>query len=136
MEHPDGTKVSRAFVTALFCSGFIRRFVIDTTTGQTLDLGRAQRRFNRRQFRALALRDGGCAFPGCDRPPKWCDAHHLRWWEHGGPTDLDNGCLLCRRHHVLIHKRGWTLQRDRRTGTFTATAPDGRTFTRRPRQRC
>jgi hypothetical protein len=134
-EHPDGRPVSRAFLAALLCSGFIRRIVVDPHTGQTLDLGRAVRRFNKRQFRAFAIRDGGCAFPGCDRKPQWCDAHHLRWWDDGGRTDLDNGCLLCRRHHTLIHHGGWRLERDRRTGIFTATAPDGRTFTRRPGQR-
>ena len=84
----------------------------------------------------MARRDGGCAFPGCDRPPEWCDAHHLDFWdaEHGD-TDLDRGCLLCRRHHNLLHKRGWTLDRDIVTGIFTATAPDGRTFTNDPRAR-
>ncbi len=135
-EHPDGRPATRAFLAALLCSGFIRRIVVDPATGQTLDIGRAQRRFTARQFRALAIRDGGCAFPGCDRPPKWCDAHHLKPWEDGGPTDLDNGCLLCRRHHTLVHHGGWRLRRDRRTGIFTATAPDGREFTRRPRQIC
>jgi 5-methylcytosine-specific restriction protein A len=82
------------------------------------------------------VRDGGCVFPGCDRKPKWCDAHHLKPWEDDGPTDLDNGCLLCRRHHTLIHHRGWTLERAAGTGTFTATSPDGRPFTCGPHDRC
>ena len=55
-------------------------------------------------------------------------------WEDDGPTDLDNGLLLCRRHHNLIHHTGWRLQRDPGTGTVTARSPDGREFTRRPGQ--
>jgi hypothetical protein len=132
--HPDGRRATRAFVAALLCSGFIRRIIIDPVTGQAIDVGRSQRRFTAKQWRALVIRDGGCVFPGCDRGPKWCDAHHLKPWEAHGPTDLDNGCLLCRRHHVLVHKRGWKLERDPRTGIVTATAPDGRQFTRRPHQ--
>ena len=63
--------------------------------GQLLDLGRATRTANPAQRKALILRDGGCAFPGCDRPPAWTDAHHVQWWRHGGRTDLDNLVLLC-----------------------------------------
>ena len=74
--------------------------------------------------------------PAVTGRPKWCDAHHLKPWEDDGPTNLDNGCLLCRRHHTLIHHKGWTLQRDVDTGIFTATSPDGRQFTRGPNDRC
>jgi hypothetical protein len=135
-EHADGTHATKVFAKLLLCSGFIRRVVLDPATGKVVDVGRRQRRFTRRQWRALVVRDGGCAFPGCDRKPKWCDAHHLKPWEDHGPTDLDNGCLLCRRHHTMVHHGGWQLERNPRTGVFTATAPDGRTFSRRPDQRC
>ena len=119
----------------LLCDSAVGRLILDAD-GEVLDAGRQLRQFNRAQRRAMARRDGGCAFPGCDRPPEWCDAHHLDFWdaEHG-LTDLDRGALLCRRHHNLIHKRGWTLDRDLTTGIFTATAPDGRTFTNDPRTR-
>jgi hypothetical protein len=134
-EHPDGTRARRVLVGALLCFSFIRRILVDPTTGQPIDVGRAHRRFTPKQVRALVVRDGGCVFPGCDRTPRWCDAHHLKPWEDHGPTDLDNGCLLCRRHHTLVHHNGWTLARDPITGTVTATAPDGRQFTRRPTAR-
>jgi hypothetical protein len=79
--------------------------------GQPLDLGRTARTFTPTQRRALALRDGqGCAFPGCDRPLVWCDAHHIRHWIDGGPTDLDNGVLLCCYHHTLIHHGDWAVR--------------------------
>ncbi len=59
--------------------------------------------------RALVARDKGCRFPGCDCPPAWTDAHHVKHWADGGPTTLDNLVLLCRRHHRLVHEERWTL---------------------------
>jgi hypothetical protein len=66
---------------------------------QPLDVGRTSRVIQPAQRTALAVRDGGCVFPGCSRPLAWCDAHHLRHWLHGGPTDLANLALVCRAHH-------------------------------------
>ncbi|MDQ1465225.1 MAG: hypothetical protein QOC73_2166, partial [Actinomycetota bacterium] len=59
--------------------------------------------------RALTARDQGCAFPGCDRPPSWCDAHHRVHWADGGHTALCNLCLLCNHHHDTVHHDGWTI---------------------------
>src|SRR6266540_3455912 len=77
------------------------------------------------QRRALILRDRGCRFPGCDRPPQWTDAHHLVPWANGGPTNLTNLLLTCRWHHTAVHEGGWTLHLDTLTNTVTATRPDG-----------
>jgi hypothetical protein len=90
---------------------------------EILDLGRTQRLASRAQRRALEVRDGGCVFPGCGRPPGWCDAHHLWHWIDGGPSDLWNLALLCRWHHTFMHEGGWRLDRDP-DGRFTATPPD------------
>ena len=90
-------------------SGITARFVHTDGTTTQLDLGRTARYANRAQRRALTARDRGCAFPGCDRPHHACDAHHITWWEHGGPTDLDNLVLLCRFHHTLIHTGLYTV---------------------------
>jgi hypothetical protein len=86
---------------------------------QPLEVGRATRVVTAAQRAALAVRDGGCVFPGCDRPVAWCDAHHLRHWLHGGPTDLANLALLCRAHHRAVHEGGQRLhhQPDRRQPT-------------------
>ncbi|WP_375480817.1 HNH endonuclease signature motif containing protein, partial [uncultured Jatrophihabitans sp.] len=46
----------------------------------------------------LAARDGGCCFPGCDRPAAWSEVHHVIPWADGGPTDLSNMCLLSLSH--------------------------------------
>jgi hypothetical protein len=71
---------------------------------QPLEVGRATRVVSPAQRTALAVRDGGCRFPGCDRPPPWCEAHHLRHWRHGGATDLGNLVLLYRAHHRAVHE--------------------------------
>ncbi|HEY2957562.1 MAG TPA: DUF222 domain-containing protein [Actinomycetota bacterium] len=90
---------------------------------EVLDLGRATRVVPPALRRALAVRDGGCAAPGCDRPPGWTDAHHLHHWLHGGPTSLGNLVLLCRVHHVAVHEGGWRLARDPATGRVALTPP-------------
>ncbi len=82
-------------------------------TGQAIDVGREQRFFTARQRIALAARDGGCAFGDCDRPPTWCEAHHIRHWKRDeGRTDLAEGILLCKHHHLLVHNNGWEIARD------------------------
>jgi Domain of unknown function (DUF222)/HNH endonuclease len=89
---------------------------------QPLEVGRTSRVVSAAQRAALTVRDRGCAFPDCDRPPAWCEAHHLVHWLHGGPTDLDNLALLCRAHHRAVHEGGWRLGRDP-DGRLTATPP-------------
>jgi Domain of unknown function (DUF222) len=98
-----------------------------------LDVGRATRVVQPAQRAALAVRDGGCVFPDCDRPLAWCDAHHLWHWIDGGPTDLANLALLCRAHHRAVHEGGWQLTRGP-DGRFSATPPDPRTRRRHRRQ--
>jgi hypothetical protein len=92
---------------------------------QPLEVGRATRTVSRAQRTALVVRDGGCGFPGCDRPQSWCEAHHLRHWLYGGPTDLANLTLLCRAHHRAVHEGGWQLHRAP-DGRLTATPPHHR----------
>ncbi|MGJ9413617.1 DUF222 domain-containing protein [Aeromicrobium sp. CF4.19] len=75
-----------------------------------LDLGRDRRLFSLAQRRGLEFRDQGCVFPGCDRPPGWCVAHHARrTWADGGGTDLTDGVLLCPHHHRILHADGWDI---------------------------
>jgi hypothetical protein len=80
--------------------------------GQPLDVGREQRLFTRAQRIALAVRDGGCMATGCDRPPSWCECHHIEHWERdGGTTNVVDGILLCRHHHLLFHNAHWEIVR-------------------------
>jgi hypothetical protein len=78
--------------------------------GEPLDVGRATRTIPSGIRRALIARDGGCAFPGCARPPSWCDAHHINHWSAGGATALCNLCLLCSHHHDTVHHDGWDIE--------------------------
>jgi hypothetical protein len=99
--------------------------VLGGAPSQPLDVGRTTRVVSPAQRTALAVRDGGCVFPGCDRPLAWCEAHHLQHWLDGGPTDLDNLALVCRAHHRAVHEGGWQLQH-RPDGRLTATPPHRR----------
>jgi hypothetical protein len=77
-----------------------------------LDAGREHRLFTPKQRLALALRDGGCMEPGCDRPPSYTEAHHIdHYVEHHGQTNIADGILLCRYHHMLIHNQHWRIRR-------------------------
>ena len=105
----NGERLSPETVRRLACDAHIIPAVLDSH-GQPLDLGRSRRLFTGPLRRAITLRDGGCAFPDCDRPPKWCDTHHIVSWLNDGPTSLTNGVLLCRRHHTLIHKEQWQIR--------------------------
>jgi Domain of unknown function (DUF222)/HNH endonuclease len=93
----------------LACDANVTR-VITEGSSQPLDVGRKTKVVPPALRRAVAVRDGGCAFPGCDRPSSWCDAHHVRHWADGGTTSIDNLVLLCRRHHRLVHHRRFTVE--------------------------
>ena len=49
------------------------------------------------RLRQLKYRDRECTFPGCGER-RFTQAHHIVWWECGGPTDLDNLVLVCTFH--------------------------------------
>jgi hypothetical protein len=87
----------------LACDASITRVITDACS-EPLEVGRKTKVVSAAIRRAVAVRDGGCRFPGCERPPGWCDAHHVRHWADGGETGLSNLVLLCRLHHRLIHR--------------------------------
>lgn len=78
-------------------------------TGGIMNYGRERRLASKGQRFALAGRDGGCCFPGCDRPAAWTEVHHIIAWLRGGPTDIANMCLLCRYHHRHFENLGWEV---------------------------
>ncbi|MEU8254129.1 DUF222 domain-containing protein [Micromonospora inaquosa] len=104
-----GLRLAPGTVRRLACDAAILPAVLGGA-GQVLDVGRQRRLVTGPLRRALVLRDGGCAFPGCDRPPRWCAAHHIRHWADGGPTSLDNAVLLCGHHHRHIHQTEWVVR--------------------------
>lgn len=92
--------VPASVVQELACDGGIRRMVLGNA-GEPLYLGDRERYFTAGQRRALAVRDGGCV--RCGAPASWCHAHHVIFSSRGGPTDVDNGVLLCPAHHHALH---------------------------------
>ncbi|MHA6631955.1 DUF222 domain-containing protein, partial [Pseudonocardia sichuanensis] len=74
--------------------------IVMNGAGQPLDVGRSTRVIPDGLRRAVTARDRGCAHPGCDRPPAWCEIHHILEWEHDGHTVLCNLVMLCKAHHV------------------------------------
>ena len=77
--------------------------------GLPLDVGREERFATPAIWHALIVRDGGCSHPWCDRPPGWCEAHHVtNDWDHPDTrTAVEHMTLACTRHHHLVHQRGW-----------------------------
>ena len=104
-----GLQLTPEAVRRLACDAAILPAVLGGA-GQPLDVGRQRRLISGPLRRALVLRDRGCAFPGCDRPPRWCDGHHIRHWADGGTTSLDNAVLLCGHHHRHLHHGDWAVR--------------------------
>ena len=80
-----------------------------STSVVPLSVGHATRTIPAPIRTALVLRDQGCRFPGCDRPPAWTDGHHIIHWADGGPTELANLVSLCRPHHRRVHEEHWRI---------------------------
>jgi hypothetical protein len=96
--------------------------------GDEVAAGRKTRVISAPLRRALRARDGGCVFPGCTN--RRCDGHHVRHWAEGGETTLENTCLLCDRHHTLVHEGGWRMERHEAKWRFFR--PDGSELTAAP----
>jgi hypothetical protein len=126
----DHAHLRASSTDALLCDCVIHR--VQRAGNAILSYGRATRTVPVDLFRATAVRDGGCRFPGCDRKIAWCDAHHVHFWRHLGLTELENLVLLCNRHHHLIHRPGWHLKLLPNADLET-TYPDGTVRTSHPR---
>jgi len=106
-----GEAVSIGAIEREICATGTIAVVLDDD-GQCVNVGREQRLSTTRQRVGLAVRDGGCVWPGCDRPPSWCEAHHINQWKRDhGRTDIADGVLLCKHHHLLLHNNGWDVTR-------------------------
>jgi hypothetical protein len=104
-----GGTVSAADVRVLLCDARITPVVLGGQ-GEPLDVGRSRRCATPAQRKAVAARDRGCAHPGCDRPPSWCQVHHIVSWQHHGETHVHNLVMLCRTHHRMVHRSGWKVR--------------------------
>ena len=104
-----GVPLDPAAARALACDCHVLPMVLNGPY-QVLDVGRTARIVPPHIRNALRVRDGGCAHPGCDRIPSWCEAHHIQEWSKNGPTSLNNLVLLCTGHHRLHHSAGWRIR--------------------------
>jgi hypothetical protein len=104
---PDGWPVSPLTVQTLACTADLVPVLVDENH-QPLDVGDTQYAFPPKIRTAIITRDQGCTYPGCGAPAPWCHAHHLTRYRDGGPTSVDNGALLCGRHHRYVHALGLT----------------------------
>ena len=108
-ETQDGVPLPVSTVRRLCCEAEIVPVVLGGD-GEVLDVGRTERTANRAQRRALRAMHRTCAHPDCTVGFSACRIHHVKWWwEHNGPTDIDNLLPLCERHHHVVHEGGWTL---------------------------
>ena len=108
-ETDGGVPLPVSTVRRMCCDAEIIPIVLDTT-GEVMDAGRSSRTATRPQRRALRAMHRTCAHPDCTVGFDQCRIHHVRWWwEHVGPTDLDNLLPVCETHHHLVHEGGWTL---------------------------
>jgi Domain of unknown function (DUF222)/HNH endonuclease len=114
--HLDVERPSAALHLGPLLSNDERRYLLCDATcevwferrGRVIGSGRATRTVSRRLRRALEHRDRCCVVPGCGAT-RGLHAHHIRHWEDGGLTELDNLVLVCPYHHRLHHRGGITI---------------------------
>ena len=85
--------------------------ILDPVTGQPTHAGITSRRPTAAQRRRVEIRDAICVFPGCRMPAMRSDIDHIIAVEDGGDTTDENLAPLCRYHHTLKHRHGWSYQR-------------------------
>ena len=103
-----GQVISPVWARRFTCDAAISRIVFGPAN-EILNAGRTIRTFTAAQIRAITARDRHCIWPGCDLPAPWAEAHHINHWADGGATDVDNGVLLCGRHHDRVHLYGHAI---------------------------
>ncbi len=131
-EIEGGPSIAHETLERLLCNARVQTIVEDAT-----GLGRLTREPSAWMVRQVRYRDRECRFPGCGAT-RFTQAHHVRFWRHGGRTDLDNLLLICSFHHRLVHEHGWSVSR-RAGGEVRWFRPDGTRYragpaARRPRE--
>jgi hypothetical protein len=121
-EIEGGPVIHPQSVRRLLCNARVQT-VVEDREGNVLGIGRTSRHAPAWLLRQVRHRDRECRFPGCGAR-RFTEAHHLRWWRHGGRTDLANLALICSFHHRLVHEHGWSVKREA-TGDLLWRRPDG-----------
>ena len=136
--HHDGTVIDCGLpielpietIRRMACLADITPIIVGAD-GVHLYLGATTRLATPQQRRVLRALYRTCAIPGCCVSWDQLVMHHIVYFEHGGPSDIDNFLPLCNRHHHFVHDGGWRLQMsaDR---TLTIALPDGTTMCHGP----
>ena len=102
--------VPASVIRELACEvGFTRVYLGDG--GESLVEGVLERYFTPVQRRAMVARDGDrCVFRGCKTVAAASHGHHVVFWADRGPTDIDNGVLLCPMHHHALHQGAFEIR--------------------------
>ena len=110
-------------IETLLCDCTLSRMILGPDS-KPVNVGTETRTYPRWLRRRIAARDQHCRWPGCEIPPGWCEAHHVKYWQHGGETSYENGVLLCSRHHHFLHRHpDWEIVWDQTT--FRVLREDG-----------
>lgn len=128
-EVEDGPVLHPASVRRALCNARTQ-IVLEDRLGNVIGLGRARREPPEWMLRQVRYRDRECRFPGCGMR-RFTEAHHVRWWRHGGRTELENLALICSFHHRLVHEHGWSMRR-RPNGEMDWLRPDGTRYRASP----
>ncbi|MGE0791992.1 MAG: HNH endonuclease [Sandaracinaceae bacterium] len=106
----DGSRISVETFRRIACDCSLIGVKHDAD-GDPLDVGRKTRTIPPALWRAIVLRDRGCAFPGCTNE-RFLDGHHIEHWAQGGETNKRNLVCLCTFHHQLVHEGGFRVRTD------------------------
>ncbi|MBN0974513.1 MULTISPECIES: HNH endonuclease signature motif containing protein [unclassified Gordonia (in: high G+C Gram-positive bacteria)] len=98
--------ITQATAKQVSCDGSLTEIILDSE-GVPLQMGHTHRLYPAHLRKAIIVRDTCCI--KCGAPPSHTQVHHIKAWADGGPTDLDNGCLLCQRCHTQVHHHGWDI---------------------------
>jgi hypothetical protein len=123
VEIEGGGVIHPATLGRLLCNARAQT-VFEDEHGEVIGVGRVSREPSAWMMRQIRYRDRECRFPGCGHR-RFTQAHHIRWWRHGGRTDLDNLVLICSFHHDLVHEHGWAIRR-RKDGRIRWRCPMAR----------
>jgi len=120
-EVEGGTVIHPETVRRLLCNARVQT-VVEDGSGNVVGVGQMHREPSAWMQRQVRYRDKECRFPGCGTRA-FTQAHHVKFWSHGGRTELDNLLLTCWFHHRLVHEHRWKVTRAR-DGTVRWFRPD------------
>ncbi len=107
-ELANGTVLAPGALVPLLDEAYLERAVF--APDQRVEVSERARLFTGATRRAIELRDRTCTHPYCDgsRP---CQVDHIIPYAEGGPTNQENGRLLCGFHNRLRNQPGTKPQR-------------------------